>query len=543
MKKLLGLMVALASVSLAVMGQEYFEKHRQLESQEQIVAEDRALSVAKLDSRIFAGKAEGGRASFLVVLGESPNLSAATAIADRAARRRFVYETLRAHAEATQAGLRRQLEGAGVPFREHFLVNMIEVEADQALARDLAARRDVSTIKANSASHVALPKTPHEYPLMAPNGIELNIQKVRAPELWDRGFTGQGIVIGSADTGFQWDHPALKNQYRGWNGSAVSHDYNWHDSVHHASAGNPCGSDSPFPCDDYAPYGHGTGTSGIAVGDDGAGNRIGVAPGADLIGCRNMDRGSGTPASYTECFEWFLAPTDRNGENPRPDLGADVINNSWVCGRGEGCEADPEILRVVVENVRAAGIVVVAGAGNDGLACGSIMYPPAIYDASFTIGGTDNDDQISVTSVGPINIDGSGRLKPDMCAPGRDIRTAAPGGLYVSDFTGTSASAPHVAGGIALLWSAAPILAGNVNETELVLEAAAEPLSFPSFEQANPACGGYSGLAIPNPVFGWGRLDVERAYLSFTAPVHPREQLILLRKTEPPTRVVPPRPE
>ena len=65
--------------------------------------------------------------------------------------------------------------------------------------------------------------------------------------------------------------------------------------------------ESPEPCDDN---GHGTHTTGTTVGDDGAGNQIGVAPGAKWIGCRNMDQGNGTPATYTECFQFFIAPTD-----------------------------------------------------------------------------------------------------------------------------------------------------------------------------------------------------------------------------------------
>ena len=72
------------------------------------------------------------------------------------------------------------------------------------------------------------------------------------------------------------------------------------------TAGGPCGNDSPAPCD---AYGHGTHTMGTMVGDDGAGNQVGMAPGAQWIGCRNMDNaGNGTPARYIECFEFFLAP-------------------------------------------------------------------------------------------------------------------------------------------------------------------------------------------------------------------------------------------
>src|SRR5213075_3384867 len=106
--------------------------------------------------------------------------------------------------------------------------------------------------------------------------IEPGIVNIRAPEVWAMGFTGQGIVIGGADTGVQWNHPALINHYRGWNGVVADHNYNWHDSIHD-SVGNPCGNNSPQPCDDYF---HGTHTTGTAIGDDGGVNQIGMAPGA-----------------------------------------------------------------------------------------------------------------------------------------------------------------------------------------------------------------------------------------------------------------------
>ena len=107
-----------------------------------------------------------------------------------------------------------------------------------------------------------------------------------------------------------------------------------------------------------------------------------------------MERGYGTPVTYLECFEWFLAPTDGNGLDPRPELAPHVINNSWVCPPSEGC--DPDSLRTIVENTRAAGIVVVASAGNSGSECGSVEYPPAIYAAAFSVGATDSSfDKIS----------------------------------------------------------------------------------------------------------------------------------------------------
>jgi subtilisin family serine protease len=359
-------------------------------------------------------------------------------------------------------------------------------------------------IKANLAA-------PVNVTLAAAPPIEPNLTKIRAPDVWAMGFTGQGIVVGVADTGLTWDHPALKPRYRGFDGVSVSHHYNWHDAVHDAASGNMCGSDSPSPCDDDTDAsGHGTATSGLIVGDEGD-SRIGVAPGAELIACRNMDAGVGTPARYAECFEFFLAPTDRNGQNPRPDLGAHVINNSWGCYVEEGC-TDPDILKAVVENTRAAGVFVVASAGNDGPACGSVTDPPALYEATFSVGAITLDDAIAeFSSRGPVTRDGSGRLKPDVVAPGFLVLTSARPSDYQL-FSGTSAASPHVAGAVALLWSAVPSLRGRPSESADVLRRTATPLT--SLEN----CGPFPGSTVPNAVFGWGRIDIEAA-VAIAVPV------------------------
>jgi subtilisin family serine protease len=226
-----------------------------------------------------------------------------------------------------------------------------------------------------------------------------------------------------------------------------------------------------------------------------------------------MDAGVGTPARYTECFEFLLAPTDRRGNNPRPELGADVVNNSWVCPPSEGC-TDPNVLRGVVEAVRAAGMFVVVSAGNGGPNCMSIVTAPSIYASSFTIGATDNSDLSAFfSSRGPVTVDRSNRLKPDICAPGVTVRTAALEGAYNDSFSGTSAAAPHVAGAVALLWSAVPYLRGDVPATEEILRVSAVPLV------SSQSCAGFPGKAVPNVVFGYGRLDCVAALsLALTRP-------------------------
>ncbi|MEX1245467.1 MAG: S8 family serine peptidase [Thermoanaerobaculia bacterium] len=468
-----------------------------------------ALAAAPVDERIFAGKGPGETASVLVVMREQTDLSAAEAIADPEGRRRFVFEALRAQAEISQRPLVERLGRAGLRYRSFYLVNMLEVEADRSLANELARRADVSSLAANLPAALAqqprFEEAERRSSLSTPSTVEPNVAKIRAPEVWAMGFTGQGIVVGVADTGLTWDHPALKPHYRGFDGVSVSHDYNWHDAVHNAASGNMCGSDSPSPCDDDTDAGgHGTATSGLIVGDEGD-SKIGVAPGARLIACRNMDAGDGTPARYAECFEFFLAPTDRNGQNPRPDLGAHVINNSWGCWISEGC-TDPNLLKAVVENTRAAGLFIVTSAGNDGrLGCSSVSDPPAIYEASFSVGAITLDDAIAdYSSRGPVTRDGSGRLKPDVVAPGVLVRTSArPSGYQL--FSGTSASSPHVAGAVALLWSAVPSLRGQPSESADILRHASTPLT------SLQTCGSFPGAAVPNAVFGWGRIDIKAA--------------------------------
>lgn len=494
-----------------------------------VAAAVHSAGAAPFDPAIFREKAAGEPASFLIVLRAKADLAGAQTIADRGARRRFVYESLRAVAEASQTPLLERLRSAGVRHRPHFLVNMIEIEADEATARALARDPEVAAVAANRPARLDRPDREVAERSKAVGGIEPNIALVGAPELWERGFTGQGVVIGVADTGVDWLHPALMNQYRGWDGADASHDYNWHDAIHDARPLNFCGSESLEPCDDQ---GHGTAVAGLAVGDDGGDNRVGVAPGARWIGCRNMDIGEGTPARYIECFEFFLAPTDLEGENPRPELGADVVNNSWTCPEAEGC-TDPEVLRTAVESLRDAGIAGSYAAGNSGPECSSLAAVPAIHDAAFTVGATDLSDTIAVFSArGPVLRDGSGRMKPDIVAPGVNTRTSsargAPGDPY-EIFGGTSGASPHVAGAIALLWSAVPVLAGNVAATEELLEAGAVRLT------SATSCGGLPGGLVPNPVYGWGRLDVAAAYGLATGRATP----ILPGAARPEPRVLP----
>jgi len=298
--------------------------------------------------------------------------------------------------------------------------------------------------------------------------------------------------------------------YLGWDGSAASHDYHWYDPWDGKAE----------PWDDN---GHGTHTTGIMVGLDGE-NKVGLAPGARWIACRNMRQGIGKPGAYVSCMEFLLAPFPIGGDpfhDGDPARGAQVVNNSWGCPKKEGCR--PDTLRLAVENLRAAGQMMVASAGNDGPACGTVQDPPALYDAAFSVGATGPGGRAaSFSSRGPVTAGGSHLPKPDLVAPGVNIRSSVPGG-YAS-LPGTSMAGPHVAGAVALLWSMEPALVGDVDHTEAILVETARHLTVDAVCSTRAglstvcACGGDTPSTVPNNVYGWGQVDVWAAAQKLLRP-------------------------
>ena len=465
----------------------------------------RSDAIAKIDPWVLSHTVAGQPAEFIVVMAEQADLSPAERLTTKLEKGRFVRDALYAKAQTTQASLIDWLRLRGIDYQSFYIVNAIRVTGTIENAEEIASRAEVARVEGNptilnfEVEGEMSTKDAAGNRQLAPQAIEPGIINIRAPEVWAMGFTGQGIVIGGADTGVQWDHPALINHYRGWNGVVADHNYNWHDSVH--SSGGFCLGNSPEPCDDNN---HGTHTIGTAVGADATNtNQIGVAPGAKFIACRNMDTGEGTPARYIECMEWFLAPYPIGGTPAQgdPAKAPDLTTNSWQCPASEGCA--PATLQAAVEAQRAAGIMFVAGAGNGGPGCSTVSDPPSHYDAAYTVGAYNaaTNTLANFSSRGPVTVDGSNRLKPDITAPGVLIRSAVRGGFYSSSFSGTSMATPHVAGAIALLWSAVPPLRNRIDQTENVLNEAAIDVS--SIE-----C---SSTGSPNNLNGWGRLDIKAA--------------------------------
>jgi len=465
---------------------------------------------AEVDTVLRTQAASGATVDTLIVLRAKAPKALLRSDGDYLERRRALVEMLRATADVTQADLRSWLDAQGVPYRAFWITNAIQAQLTPAQLEMLAARDDVEAIGANSSIALRMPvQEASGMEPLSPSAIEWGVNKIKAPQVWARGINGAGIVIAGQDTGIRWTHAAIKGKYRGWDAvnQVVDHNYNWHDSVHSANAS--CPADSPQPCDDNS---HGSHTVGTMVGDDGGSNQVGVAPGAKWIGCRNMNAGAGTPATYNECAQWLLAPTDLTGANPDPAKAPDVVSNSWGCPVDEGCTAIAGTeVRTAIENLIAGGIMFVAAAGNDGSACSTIGDAPGTLDNVFTIGSTTSADGVSSFSGrGPVAAGpGTGaQNKPDVIAPGSSVRsiTNASDTAYGSK-SGTSMATPHVAGAVALMMQLNPSLRGNPAAVADLLRSTAVPQT-----SSTQVCGGIPATSFPNPVQGYGQIDLVAAF-------------------------------
>lgn len=453
----------------------------------------------------MALKSSGEKLGAMIRLDEQfiPNLKKAPLVGIQRHIQRV--KQLKQQASQSQKELVYFLDKSGIKYHSFWVANLIYVEATPQQLVKISQRADVSMVSSNQAIHYDAPVKESSSAQKSTQSIEWGLEQISAPEAWALGFTGQGVVVAGQDTGYEWDHPALKSAYLGWNADSVDHNYHWHNAIHSLD-NSQCDTAAAQlePCDDNS---HGTHTMGTMVGDDGLGNQIGVAPDARWIACRNMDDGNGTPLTYTECFQWLMAPTDLNDQNADPARAPHVINNSWGCPGFEGC-SDPETLRLIVENVVDSGIFVVVSAGNSGSSCNTIFDPPALYSAAFTVGSTTSSDSASsFSSRGPVTVDGNQIIKPEIAAPGSGVRSSVPGGGYGSK-SGTSMAGPHVAGAVALLLSAHPELKWQPERIREIMINSTDPLF------NNQTCGGVDGSDHPNNTFGFGRINVLKAVLT-----------------------------
>jgi subtilisin family serine protease len=466
----------------------------------------------KIDPALRARIQAEGSCEFLVILTTQADVSAADKIHRKEEKGQYVYETLLQVAEATQPPVRQALRNAGAPLQSFWVVNALWSKGDLDLVERLAQMPEVERVENNPVLHLDLPPQPDESDMLAERTntpMSWGLTQINADDVWAMGFTGSGVVMGGQDTGYEWQHPAIKDKYRGWNGTTANHNYNFHDAIHATINGgsNSCGLNLTAPCDDD---GHGTHTMGTMCGGLPAPSTstYGVAPDAKWIGCRNMEEGDGTPATYIECFQWFIAPTNSANTAADASKAPHVINNSWGCPGSEGCNStNYATMNTTINNVRSAGILVVVSAGNSGPACSTVNTPPAIFASAFAVGALQNTDVVAgFSSRGPATAFGT-IMKPDISAPGVSILSSVgtdnnAGSYTYASFQGTSMAGPHVAGVAALMMSARPDLMGNVPQLENILKNTAVPLY-----STTQLCGTDGPASRPNNVYGYGRVD------------------------------------
>ena len=423
----------------------------------------------RLESHL-SNKGPGDRIPVIVELEArgNPHAAGAQHRGNRHARGRAVVKELRDVADRTQkpvvdAIAEERAKGEAGEVRALWIINGLATNATPKAIRKLAARKDVREVRLDA--QIAPPRlTPTMAPGALPEFVTWNIAQIRAYEVWelDPAYDGTGIVIGSFDTGVDGTHPDLAPRYRG------NHAISWFDPYHEHSS----------PVDSN---GHGTHTTGTALGGDASGAQIGVAPGARWIAAKAWnDAGNATVSAFHQIFEWFLAPGGDPANAPH------VINNSWGMSP-PGCYPDflPDL-----QAWRAAGIFSAFASGNDGPGAETILSP-GNYAEAFAVGATDPDDLAAdFSGQGPSQCDGE--VKPDIAAPGVAILSALPGDFWW-ELDGTSMATPHISGAAAVLLSIDPTL--DIDQLESALSLGAEDVDAPGVDNLS----------------GVGRLDLLRS--------------------------------
>nr|WP_257215495.1 S8 family peptidase [Bacillus pumilus] len=468
------------------------------------------LTKSKISSRLMKQFQQEDKVTFLVKMKEQTNaqkvakeaLSKAkkqklTAAKTQYTKRSAVVSELRATSEKTQqallAYLQKEKKNKQVKeIHSYYIVNGLAVTGTKEVMEKVASFPEVDRVLPNETRQIHRPvdlkRSKQTKQIKAVDGVEWNISQVHAPEAWGLGYDGTGTVVASIDTGVEWDHPALKEKYRGFDPSRPnepSHEFNWYDAT--------TGSETPY--DDLE---HGTHVTGTMVGSEQDGtNQIGVAPGAKWIAVKAFSEDGGSDADLLDAGEWILAPKDENG-TPHPEKTPDVVNNSW--GGGPGLD---DWYKDVVNAWRAADIFPEFSAGNTDLfnpgGEGSIANP-ANYQEAFATGATDQDNKLGSFSLqGPSPY---GVMKPDIAAPGVNIRSSIPGKGYEDGWNGTSMAGPHVSAVVALLRQVQSDI--SVDEIQQILIDTAKPLTDQQFPES------------PNNGYGAGLVDAKEAIMALT---------------------------
>jgi len=387
---------------------------------------------------------------------------------DRRFLRSTIIRALKEKASVTQSPVKAFLElRRARKIKPLWLINGMAITAPARVIQELANLPGIEEIRLDET--ILAPVVAQSTSAVP----EWNLSAIRAPELWNLGYRGEGVVVATMDTGVDPNHPDLQAKWRGGANSWFD-PHGEHDSPHDA-------------------HGHGTQVMGVLVGGDAGGTSIGVAPGAQWIAVKIFnDQGEAPLSAIHQGFQWLLDPDD----DPNTDDAPDIVNNSW--GLRDNVNECVLEFQDDIQALRAAGIGVTFSAGNAG-PNPSTSISPANNPESLAVGSVDSSLHIELQSSRGPSACGGGTY-PTMVAPGLNVRTSdlTLGGTNTNPYTivsGTSFSAPHVAGTMALLRGALSDL--TVSEMESVLTQSALDL----------------GTSGPDNDYGYGLADAFEAYL------------------------------
>jgi subtilisin family serine protease len=456
----------------------------------------------QIEQAVLDALTEDSQTDYIIVMADQANLEAAYQIEDWVERGQYVVDALKATARESQKYVLAVLDEQGAKYESFFAGNEIYVyggtrsslNAVQALGDEVAEIRAPVTITVGGQSSlvtfqdaIAAGSAAAALPQSEINAATTwGLTDVQAPAFWSTyGVSGENIIVANIDTGVQYNHPALLSAYR-CQSNPNSLDC-WYDPTGSCTGGVPCDNN-----------GHGTHTMGTMVASNSTAlsNTVGMAPGATWIACKGCATNYCSNVALLACADWILAPNGNPANRPH------IVNNSW------GGPGNNDWFRSKVVKWRAAGIFPAFSAGNSGPACGTIGspgdYPESFATASHDSTGTVyNGDGTNGSSRGPSAFGNSPYNKPNISAPGVSVKSTYPTNTW-GELTGTSMASPHTAGAVALLWSCAPQLRGQIDQTFQILQNAAADTP------GDIACG-VSPVSGADYAYGYGYLDVMAA--------------------------------
>jgi len=452
--------------------------------------------------RIIRATPDGQVLSTLVYLSDQVNISGMNRHFEQVnmnlrERHRLVVTSLQEKAATTQGPMLAHLAalkdaGRISDFSAYWISNVIRVDATRREIVQLAQRDDVLRIYFNYPIELVTPVDidKAEIDQGGLDAPEIGQVAIRAPEVWaEFNVHGNGVLTATLDTGVDGNHPALRDR---WAGVAdpryAGHpEWAWFDPVTNTNFPTAFGS-------------HGTHTMGTVCGGA-PGDEVGTAPGAIWIHAAVIDRVS-IPRTVSDsllAFEWLIDPD--GDPNTNFDVPA-ACSNSWGLVTGHGYPPCDQTFWSHLDANEAAGTVIIFSAGNEG---SSGLRRPADRATdefrTMAVAAVDarnsNWPIASFSSRGPTNCtpNGSPAIKPDISAPGVNVRSSVPGNGY-SEFSGTSMASPHINGVVCLMREVNP---------DLSVEGIKQIIFDTAFDL---------GSAGEDNSYGWGMVDAYEAVVA-----------------------------